>query len=155
MRKLTLAGVVVVVVLILSVGWAVKANSQAADLDDQERAAALSTVRMLNTYQVTYKVNEGQGRYGSFADLAASEGFQKNIEAMTRNGRGLVRVDASRYNLLSEENFLPGWKLSQVVSPDGLAYKLSLIRVGDECRFGFFTDQVGIIYKGTVINCPE
>ena len=110
-----------------------------------DRKTAITLVRLINTAELEPKFQ--RARYESFSDLLQS-GALKNTQ------RHFPQLAVEELNLQSERDVLPGWELRLVVSGDGNSYKLSLIEKEDRCKFGFFSDEVGIIYHGKAIDCP-
>ena len=48
------------------------------------------------------------------------------------------------------------YKLSIVTFAEGEQYKLSLVPTGEPyCRLALFSDQIGVIYPGKGLGCPE
>ncbi len=131
--------------LLLSVSAAGLQSQQSEPAAKADRGTAVNLVRLINTAEV--EPQGQQGRFVSFAELVRS-GTLKSA------GRHFPQLDLDRMNLQSEKEVLPGWELRLVVAGDGHSYKLSLIEKEDRCRFGFFSDEVGIIYHGKAIDCP-
>jgi len=131
--------------LLLIVSAAGLQSQQSEPAAKADRRTAVNLVRLINTAEV--EPQGQQGRYVSFAELVRTG-------ALKSAGRHFPQLDLDRTNLQSEREVLSGWELRLVVGGDGKSYKLSLIEKEDRCRFGFFSDEVGIIYHGKAIDCP-
>jgi len=130
---------VVLLLAALSAGSA--AQTQTAD-SPETRLQALNVVRVFNTAEARF----GQKHFASVEEIVRS-GTLPEVAKLYPN------ANWSGVDLQSQEP-IPGWQLQIVVGPEGQSYKLSLIEKSGPCRFGYFSDEVGIIYHGKAINCP-
>ena len=120
---------------------AVDMNSSQAQspVTKKDASNALNSVRLINTAEVYFQ--RTAKRYGAFADLV-STGTLKKAAQMNENFQSAY----DDLNLRGQSKVLNGFAFSIVVTPDGAAYKLSLVEKKD-CGAAYFSDERGIIYQ--------
>jgi hypothetical protein len=137
-------GAAVILFAMISVGLG--AQDQKTSPDHEERAKAISVVRLINTAEVVYfsgskkDAIEAHGHFGSWDELNQS-GVVKTLESQWNEAKGL--------QLSTGAEVMPGWHLDLLVSADGKSWSIALHdkREGDGL-FSVFSDSTGIIYLG-------
>jgi len=136
-----------VALLLLLVGTSAKLLAQEQKSPShEERAKAVSLVRLINTAENWYRGGAGgteaHGRYASWDELNDS-GVLKTVQGqMAKN----LQVSAG-------PEVMQGYRLDLLVSADGKSYSLALhdTRDGDDL-FSLFSDQNGIIFLGAPLQ---
>ena len=137
-----LALLMVVVVLVVA-ARAQKPQAPARPLTPREKA--IEVVRVINTAEYDFR-NE-HSRFGSWDEVYAS-GIVTNLEQTWPRMKDL--------SIASGGEVIPGFRLTLLVSDGGAAYSLSLHEMQSHgCGLSVFSDQSGLIYQGTVIDCPQ
>jgi hypothetical protein len=109
------------------------------------REKAIEVVRVINTAEYDYRTDHG--RFGSWNEVYAS-GAVTNLEQNWPKMNDL--------SIASGSEVIPGFRLTLLVAEDGAAYSLSLHEMqGHGCGLSVFSDQSGLIYQGTIIDCPQ
>jgi hypothetical protein len=118
-------------------------SSNSATLTSREKA--IEVVRVINTAEYDYRTDHG--RFGSWNEVYAS-GAVTNLEQNWPKMNDL--------SIASGSEVIPGFRLTLLVAEDGAAYSLSLHEMqGHGCGLSVFSDQSGLIYQGTIIDCPQ
>jgi hypothetical protein len=131
--------------LVLGLFLAARAQNlrPAAQRDDRDRARAVDVVRILNTAEYEYRRDHGS--FAVWPELYASGAIAK------------VQKEADQWTALpitSGSQVIPGYFLNLLVSRDAASYSVSLHEAGsNDCGFSVFSDESGLIYQGTVIDC--
>ena len=108
--------------------------------DQLSKLEAVELVRAINTLELSYRSTEGE--YVSLEVLLLNPKFDEMEIAPTI---------ADPYAAT-----LKDYKLSIVTFAEGEQYKLSLVPTGEPyCRPALFSDQIGVIYPGKSLGCPE
>ncbi len=153
MRKLTgRAGIqpVALCLLIVAVILLVAARTQTTQPSPANRPLtpsekAIEAVRIINTAE--YNFRKDHHRFGTWNEVYASG-------AITPLERTWPNMGDLSFTWSSE--VIPGFRLTLLVAQDGDAYSLSLHQMeGHGCGISVFSDQSGLIYEGTVIDCPQ
>jgi hypothetical protein len=109
------------------------------------REKAIEVVRVINTAEYDYHTDHG--RFGSWNEVYAS-GAVTNLEQNWPKTKDL--------SIASGSEVIPGFRLTLLIAEDGAAYTLSLHEMqGHGCGLSVFSDQSGLIYQGTIIDCPQ
>ncbi|HXW56299.1 MAG TPA: hypothetical protein VEJ67_11155 [Candidatus Cybelea sp.] len=128
--------------------FAVVARAQRAQMptpEEIEHQNAVEAVRIINTAEYDYRTDHG--RFGSWNDVYAS-GVVTNLLRTWPKVKDL--------SISSSDEIIPGYRLTLLVGGDGNAYSVSLHEMKSHgCGFSVFSDQAGLIYQGTVIDCPQ
>ena len=124
--------------LLLAVGYVLVAKAQNPEQATQERRVkAVHIMRLINTQEYNY-LSSHQKQFASWQELFDS---------------GLV--SGGQLSLAAGPEVAPGFRLDIVVPADRSAYSVALHDTTDKkCAFSAFSDQVGLIYLGKVIDCP-
>lgn len=133
-------------ILLAAISVGLRAQDQKASPDQEERAKAISVVRLINTAEIMYSDGSKQdsidahGHFGSWDELNQS-GVVKALESQWTEAKGL--------QLSTGPDVMPGWHLDLLVSADGKSWSIALHdqREGDGL-FSLFSDSTGIIYLG-------
>lgn len=136
-----LALLMVVVVLVVA-ARAQKPNAPPRPLTPREKA--IEVVRVINTAEYDFR-NE-HNRFGTWDEVYAS-GIVMNLQQTWPRMKDL--------SIASGTEVIPGFRLTLLVAGEGAAYSLSLHEMSHGCGLSVFSDQSGLIYQGTVIDCPE
>ena len=122
-----------------------------ADAPTKSKSMAVGIVRTINTAQVSCRARDGKVEenysFLSWDELLSSHCFDAAQDWFSQH---------YRFRLAAGPEIAPGLELRLVVSGDGRHYNLSL--VGEDspsCRFGFFSDEGGVIYEGKSLGCDE
>ena len=107
----------------------------------------LNTIRLINTAELTERQEHGQ--YSSLAQLVSTGAL-----SMTAKNRPQFGDVNSVLNMQAPGELLAGFSTDMVVAADGSAYKLAFIDKS-ACGAAFFTDQAGLIYRGTALGCAK
>jgi len=128
----------------------VAARAQTPQIENTGRAPsprekAVETARIINSAE--YNFRKDHNRFGSWSEVYAS-GAVSDLERTWPNIREL--------SITSSSEVIPGFRLTILVAEDGASYSLSLHEMqGHGCGISVFSDQSGLIYEGTVIDCPQ
>jgi hypothetical protein len=91
---------------------------------------------------------------GETADQAARRqaalGFTRHVNTMQAQGSSSSRTYAPLAQLGLRQPVPDGFAVK--ISTDGSSYSFSVIDETDGCRFGYFSNDSGIIYRGEVIR---
>jgi hypothetical protein len=138
-------------VVLLFVGLSAASRAQIQKSPSQEeRAKAVSLMRLINTAEITYASGTKDGSvaahgvFGSWDELNKS-GAVKAVQSRWAESKGLPISDG--------REIMPGWHLDLLVSSDGKAWSVALHDTRDgEGLFSVFSDQTGIIFLGAPIQ---
>lgn len=135
------AGLCLTVVLVILV---VVVRAQEPQLPNQaqiDRERAIDVVRDINAAESDYRT--AYGRFASWYEV----GFRW---IPGRSAQMTLRQP------WWSEQVLPGFRLTLLVADDGKAYSVSLHDMkANGCGLSVFSDQSGIIYQGTTVDCPQ
>jgi hypothetical protein len=135
--------VLVVAVILLVAARAQKPQSPNRPLKPREKA--IEVVRVINTAEYDYR--NDHNRFGTWDEVYAS-GVVTNLEQTWPRMKDLA--------ISSGPEVIPGFRLTLLVAEEGAAYSLSLHEMQSHgCGLSVFSDQSGLIYQGTVIDCPQ
>ena len=98
-------------------------------------------VGLINTAEAQYKF--AHGVYADYAKLLRS-GQLKDT-----GGREFTVLP---WNLQSETDPLPGYRLRLLVAPHGVSYQLSIQQATADCGTGLFSDETGVIFEGHALD---
>lgn len=132
-----------VVCAILVGAW----RNNSIDISQNKTRDAVNTMRLINTAEL-YE----QHARGSFVPLSklATNG---TLETTAKDRPQFTSV-YSLLNLQNQSELVSGFATDVVVSGDGSVYKLSFVEKS-KCGAALFTDQNGIIYRGTALGCDK
>jgi len=135
--------------LIVSITAALFVNvaNAGTPVDEANRTVSLNAVRLINTAEAQFR--HTSQRYGSISELEAA-GMLAKAAAMSQGFGPAYRA----LNLKDEGQLLDGYEFALVLTPNGAAYKLSLVEKKD-CGTAFFSDDRGIIYLGSALGCSK
>jgi hypothetical protein len=138
-------GLLCVAVILLAAARAQAPQQERAPQPLTPREKAIEAVRIINTAE--YNFRKDHNRFGSWNEVYAS-GAVAALEHTWPN------MEELSFSWNSE--VIPGFRLTLLVAQDGDAYSLSLHEMqGHGCGISVFSDQSGLIYEGTVIDCPQ
>jgi hypothetical protein len=144
MQPLGLCLLVAAVILLV----AARTQTPQAQLPDRSltpREKAIEVVRVINTAE--YDFRNDHSRFGTWNEVYAS-GVVTNLEQTWPRMKDL--------SIASGPEVIPGFRLTLLVAEEGGAYSLSLHEMQSHgCGLSVFSDQSGLIYQGTVIDCPQ
>lgn len=110
-----------------------------------DHARVVDVVRIINTAEYEYRRDHGS--FAVWPDLYTSgavEGVQKEVDQWAA-----LPISAG-------SQVIPGYMMSLLVSRDAGSYSVSLHEAGgNDCGFSVFSDESGLIYEGTVVDCPK
>jgi hypothetical protein len=112
---------------------------------------ALNVIRLFNTLELNYKLQNG-GTYASREELFRASTVAWFVDAPKAKEHGLGRRFYNSLRL-SEDEIIPGWKLSVVKSDNELGYFISLVCttdswLGQKENSIFVSDEIGVIFVG-------
>lgn len=121
-----------------------KGKSQNPATDSSE----IAVVRLINAAEASYF--QQRQRYASFAELVDSGEIQRAAFLSADYARAMRLL-----HLGSESQPLDGFSLNLMVSANAGGYHLYLTQRGERCGTGWFTDETGILYGGTAVDCQQ
>ena len=125
-------------------------------------AKLVNTVRLLNAEEYSYR--RETGRFASkeelFTSLRTKGLLSQPLDAKPSQRFGLQKETKAPLSnsALDLENLTP-YELAITTSSDGMHYQITLKRLPDVsdkstwCRAAAFSDDAGLIFLGSVINC--
>jgi hypothetical protein len=120
-------------------------RAQSPTPEQIDHGKAVEAVRIVNTAEYDYRADHG--RFGSWTDVYAS-GIVTNLLRTWPKVKDL--------SISSSDEVIPGYRLTLLVADGGKAYSVSLHEMKSHgCGFSLFSDQAGLIYQGSVIDCPQ
>jgi hypothetical protein len=120
-------------------------KTQAPTPEQVEHDKAVEAVRIINTAQYDYR--NYHGRFGNWTDVYASGVVTNLLETWPK---------VKDLSLSPSDEVIPGYRLTLLVAGEGNAYSVSLHELKSRgCGFSVFSDQSGLIYQGTVVDCPQ
>ena len=129
--------------LFVGLSLAARAQNFRFAWDGHDRADAVDALRIINAAEYEYRRD-----YGSFA-------VWPRLYASGTVAR--VQKEANRWTSLpiaGGSEIIPGYFLKLVVSRDADSYSVSLREGGsNDCGVSVFSDETGLIYQGTAIEC--
>ncbi len=134
--------IVGVAAFVLLMAFVILPARSGADQSSNQLSAheALELVRTINTAELEMVMT--RGAYHSLEDLLQSRFFEN---------REIVPTLKDIYTATVKD-----YKLSIVTFAEGKQYVVSLVPTGEpQCRPALFSDQVGVIYPGKSLGCPE
>jgi len=137
--------ILVVAVILLVAARAQKPQPQLPNRALKPREKAIEVVRVINTAEYDYRTDHN--RFGTWDEVYAS-GVVTSLEQTWPRMKDLA--------ISSGPEVIPGFRLTLLVAEEGAAYSLSLHEMQSHgCGLSVFSDQSGLIYQGTVIDCPQ
>jgi hypothetical protein len=110
-----------------------------------DHARVIDVLRVINTAEYDYRRDHGS--FAGWPELYASGAVKK------------VQEEVNQWTALpitAGAEVIPGYFLNLLVSRDERSYLVSLRESGtNDCGFSVFSDESGLIYQGTVIDCPR
>jgi hypothetical protein len=138
-------GLLVAPVILLVAGHAQTPQPQSLNRALTPREKAIEVVRVINAAEYDYRTDHG--RFGPWNEVYAS-GAVTNLEQSWPRMKDL--------SIASGPEVIPNFHLTLLVAEEGGAYSLSLHEMQSHgCGLSVFSDQSGLIYQGTVIDCPQ
>ena len=129
-----------VAVFLLAVAMLPAQSGTERNVDQLSSRKALTMVRAINTIELSYRSSEGG--YVPLEVLLLHPKF---------DDMGIAPTITDPYTVAIKD-----YKLSIVTFAEGEQYKLSLVPTGEPyCRLALFSDQIGVIYPGKGLGCPE
>ena len=125
-------------------------NPQAPNQEQIDRQRAVDFVRAINTAE--YQFRNEQGRFGSWNEISqrvwkiSAKRRAENPEAFAATPDEQAGAEPHSSNL------------EVIASADGMKYSVALTDSDTRtqgCGFSLFSDQSGLVYQGTVIDCPH
>jgi hypothetical protein len=139
------AGLCLMVVLVILLVAARAQKPQEPDQAQLDRERAVEVVRVINAAEYDYRTDHG--RFGSWHEVCAA-GDVTNLLQTWPKIRGL--------SIAPSDEVIPGYRLTLLVADEGMAYSVSLHDMKTHgCGLSVFSDQSGLIYQGTIIDCPQ
>jgi hypothetical protein len=136
------------VVLVVGIAVVVRAQSVRVGAPAAEalgHAQVVDVVRTINTAEYEYRRDHGS--FAVWPDLYTSgtvEKVQKEVDQW------------AALPIAAGSQVIPGYMMNLLVSRDAGSYSVSLHEAGsNDCGFSVFSDESGLIYEGTVIDCPK
>jgi hypothetical protein len=109
------------------------------------REKAIEVVRVINAAEYDYRTDHD--RFGSWNEVYAS-GVVTNLEQTWPKMKDL--------SIAPGPEVIPGFRLTLLVAEDATAYSVSLHEMQSHgCGLSVFSDQSGLIYQGTIVDCPQ
>jgi hypothetical protein len=113
---------------------------------------AIEVIRAINAAEYDYR--NAHGRFGSWCAVYVA-GW-RTLGSLGLRTRGENPVQTWRDLSIADAEVIPGYRLTLLVADDGTAYSVSLHDMGTHgCGPSVFSDQSGLIYQGTIIDCPQ
>ena len=109
----------------------------AAPADELSRDELLQIMRKVNTAEAALAANAGGVTYGDLASVLEKDPSLRS------------RIDG----VANTTAVLPGYTLTLILSDDKTSYQVSLTPKR-ACGVAMFSNEVGKIYQGRVIDCP-
>ena len=125
----------------------VKVANAGTPPDDTNKTLSIKPVRLINTAEAQFR--HTSNRYGSVSELEAA-GLLARAGGMNEDFGAAYRA----LNLKEEGQLLEGYEFALVVTPNGAAYKLSLVPKKD-CGTAYFSGDRGIIYLASALGCSK
>jgi hypothetical protein len=146
MRRSLLQGVSLVsALLVLALFLVARAQNVRPAPQQDERGRAIDVVRIINTAEYEYRRDHGS--FAVWPELFASGAVGKAQKEVAR----WIALPIS-----AGSQVIPGYFLNLLVSRDAALYSVSLHEAGsNDCGFSVFSNESGLIYQGTVIDCPK
>jgi hypothetical protein len=136
------------VVLVVGIGVVVRAQNARVGAPAAEalaHAQVVDAVRTINTAEYEYRRDHGS--FAVWPDLYTSgtvEKVQKEVDQW------------AALPIAAGSQVIPGYMMNLLVSRDANSYSVSLHEAGsNDCGFSVFSDESGLIYEGTVVDCPK
>jgi hypothetical protein len=137
--------VLTVAVILLVSARAQKPQPQLPNHPLTAREKAIEVVRVINAAEYDYCTDHNH--FGSWKEVYAS-GAVSNLLQTWPKIRDL--------SIATSSEVIPGFRLTLLIADDGAAYSVSLHEMQSHgCGLSVFSDQSGLIYEGTVVDCPQ
>lgn len=130
-------------VMILCVGLSPSLDS-AVDKKTLTKLQALGIVRALNTAELDAFL-----QHKNYAPLVpATQRFRGKTEGLDELVTNSMDAPSGR---------IRDYEVSIIISSDGKHYKIALTPVAESpvCTTAFFSDESGVIYAGTILDCGQ
>jgi hypothetical protein len=138
-------GLCFMVVLVILLVAARAQKPQALNQPEIDRERTVEVVRVINAAEYDYRTDHG--RFGSWHEVYAA-GDVTNLLQTWPKIRDL--------SIAPGTEVIPGYRLTLLVADEGMAYSISLHDMRTHgCGLSVFSDQSGLIYQGTIIDCPQ
>lgn len=135
----------VIAVILLVAARAHTPQTQASNPMLTPLEKAVEVVRVINAAEYDYRTDHD--RFGSWDEVYAS-GAVTNLQQTWPRMKDL--------SIASGPEVIPGFRLTLLVDNDRSAYSLSLHEMKSHgCGLSVFSDQSGLIYEGTIVDCPQ
>jgi hypothetical protein len=114
---------------------------------------AIEAIRAINAAEYDYRADHGCCR--SWVAVYAFD--WRTLGSLdsgltTRRGQRQTWIEST----VPGDEVIPGYRLTLLVADDGMAYSISLHDMkSNGCGLSIFSDQSGLIYRGTVVGCPQ
>jgi hypothetical protein len=106
-------------------------------------------IRVINAAESAYR--EIHKRFGSWQELSDS-GVLWDVQKTVEDWRRILLFTTGP----DGDGRIAGYRLSLLVSADGSAYSVFLRDAETKgCGLSLFSDQSGLIYQGTPLDCPK
>lgn len=136
-------------ILLVALSAASRAQDQKSP-SHEERAKAVSAVRLINTAEITYASGTKDGSVASHGNFGSWDELNKS---------GAVKAVQSRWAEVKDlpisdgQEIMPGWHLDLLVSCDGKSWSIALHDKRDgHGLFSVFSDASGIIFFGAPLQ---
>jgi len=134
---------VVLVILVVAVRAQGPQQPKQAEID---RERVIEAVRAINAAESDYRA--AHGRFISSYEVAFSQGW---LAPGTQQ-----QMTLSQRPQWWNEEVIPGYRLTLLVADEGKAYSVSVHDMkANGCGLSVFSDQSGLIYQGTIVDCPQ
>jgi hypothetical protein len=134
-------GLCLMTVLVIVLVAARAQEPQPPNQTEIDREKAINAVRAINAAEYDYRTDHGH--FGSWHE----------VSVFGRLAPGPPEMTPARIILAGTE-VIPGYRLTLLVADDGATYSVSLHDMKTHgCGLSFFSDQSGLIYQGTIIDC--
>ncbi|HUJ29872.1 MAG TPA: hypothetical protein VLY23_01230 [Candidatus Acidoferrum sp.] len=139
------AGLVLMTALVVVLVAARAQKPQPPTQAQIDRERAIEVARVINAAEYDYRTNHDG--FGSWNEVYASGAVVNLLQTWPR-----IR-DLS---IAPGEEVIPGYRLTLLVASEGTEHSVSLHDMKSHgCGLSVFSDQSGLIYEGTIIDCPQ
>lgn len=118
-----------------------------------DREKAIEVIRAINVAESDYRT--AHGHFGSWVAVYAFDWRRLgSLDSGLTTRRGQMQTWMEPIGPGAE--VIPGHRLTLLVADDGTGYSVSLHDMkANCCGLSVFSDQSGLIYQGTVVDCPQ
>jgi hypothetical protein len=151
------AGLCLMVVLVILLVAARAQKPQEPDQAQIDRDRAIQVVRVINAAEYEYRIDHG--RFGSWYEVHTG-GVRGLLVPSRQLPQQLQLTNPSQtfrdLSIAPGTEVIPGYRLTLIVAGEGMTYSISLHDMKSHgCGLSIFSDQSGLIYEGTIIDCPQ